>query len=181
MVALREYRQRAGMSGRQAAQAIGVVTRSLYDYENGVTPVPPDVTLRAVEVFGTPEAIQDHCRACSIGQRYGFVRLNNIDTHPLAVARSMREETAEAIEALEAIERIQSRRGPLSELLEGQAQQAERAADEIIDVLHNGWIALEALARDMGVDLADAFHRHNTKCCIKGYAVQTKTPAATGA
>lgn len=176
MCNLRQYRHAAGMSADELGQLVGLSGDAILKMENGRRNLQPDYIPSLSKALESPEMVLDYCRTCPIGQKYGFERLNNVDLHPLSVARSMKEEIGEVVDSLEAVEDIQSRRGPFSALYEGQIKQAERAANEVIDVLHNGWILLEVLAREMGVDLEDAFKRHNDKLYQRGY-VQTKAPA----
>ena len=180
MCNLRHYRHATGLSADELGQLVGLSGDAILKMENGRRNLQPDYIPSLSRALESPEMIQDYCRVCPIGQKFGFVQLNNVDLHPLSVARSMKEEAGEVVDSLEAVEDIQSRRGPFSALYEGQIKQAERAADEVIDVLHNGWILLEVLAREMGVDLEDAFQRHNDKCYQRGYT-QTKTLAGTRA
>lgn len=178
MCNLRRYRQATDLSVDELANLVGLSSASIYKIETGHRDLPTDCVPNLSKALEAPEMIQDYCHTrCPVGRKYGFVQLNNVDRHPLSVAHSMREEIDEATDALESVEDIQSRRGPFSALYEGQIKQAERAADEVIDIIHNGWVLLEVLAREMGVDLEATFRRHNDKCLQRGYV---KTPVAAG-
>jgi transcriptional regulator with XRE-family HTH domain len=72
---LREARHSTARDGKrpmtqeEAADRIGIGLRTLIRYEEGSVLVPPDVILRASEVYGQPALCNRYCRElCPIGQ-----------------------------------------------------------------------------------------------------------------
>lgn len=56
------------MTQEEAAYRIGIGVRTLVRYEEGSVLVPPDVILRASEVYGQPALCNRYCRTlCPIG------------------------------------------------------------------------------------------------------------------
>lgn len=67
----RDARTKTGMSREEAAFRIHIGSRTLSDYENGVTTPPADVVLRMSEVYEDPGLVAAYCaQCCPIGQVY---------------------------------------------------------------------------------------------------------------
>jgi transcriptional regulator with XRE-family HTH domain len=65
----REARNRAGLSREEASFRVHIGSRTLADYEHGVTTPPADVVLRMSEVYEDPGLVAAYCaQCCPIGQ-----------------------------------------------------------------------------------------------------------------
>ncbi|GAV24771.1 transcriptional regulator [Carboxydothermus islandicus] len=80
---LKEARKKAGLSIQEAAFRLHIGARTLVSYENGHTMVPPDVILKAAEVYNEPMLCARYCaKSCPIGQVYA----NPVEIKDLAIA-----------------------------------------------------------------------------------------------
>jgi transcriptional regulator with XRE-family HTH domain len=76
-------REAAGLSQEQAAEILHIGRRTLSDYENGKTLVPPDVALDMSKVYGKTEIYARYCAdMCPIGQVYA----HKVEQKDLALA-----------------------------------------------------------------------------------------------
>lgn len=68
---LKEARKKAGLSIQEAAFRLHIGSRTLLNYENGYSMVPPDIVLKAAEVYNEPLLCARYCvESCPIGQVY---------------------------------------------------------------------------------------------------------------
>ncbi|MGB9813495.1 MAG: helix-turn-helix domain-containing protein [Thermovenabulum sp.] len=68
---LKEARKKAGLSIQEAAFRLHIGARTLLNYENGYSIIPPDVVLKAAEVYNEPLLCAKYCvESCPIGQVY---------------------------------------------------------------------------------------------------------------
>lgn len=66
-------RDTAEMSQETAAWTLHIGRRTLSDYENGKSQVPPDVALKMSEAYGRPELCARYCaEICPIGQIHAY-------------------------------------------------------------------------------------------------------------
>lgn len=66
-------RDTAEMSQEAAAWALHIGRRTLSDYENGKSQVPPDVALKMSETYGRPELCARYCaEICPIGRIHAY-------------------------------------------------------------------------------------------------------------
>jgi transcriptional regulator with XRE-family HTH domain len=64
-----QARLQTGLSRETAAFALHIGSRTLYGYEKGLVPVPPEVVVEMSREYGCPELPEDHCAVnCPIGQ-----------------------------------------------------------------------------------------------------------------
>lgn len=69
----KDARKAVGMSIEEAAWRIHIGTRTLVNYENGHTLVPPEVALKMAEVYSQPTLTARYCAEhCPIGQKYAY-------------------------------------------------------------------------------------------------------------
>lgn len=65
----KEARKKAGLSIQEAAFRLHIGSRTLVSYENGYTLMPPDVVIKAAEVYNEPLLCARYCtESCPIGQ-----------------------------------------------------------------------------------------------------------------
>jgi DNA-binding XRE family transcriptional regulator len=65
----REARNRAGISRDEAAFRLHIGTRTLNNYEHGITITPPEIALKMQEVYQDPTLTAKYCSDyCPIGQ-----------------------------------------------------------------------------------------------------------------
>lgn len=66
-------RKVAGISTEESAWQLHIGTRTLFNYENGHRPVPPEVVIKMAEVYGQPSLTAKYCaQECPIGQTYAY-------------------------------------------------------------------------------------------------------------
>lgn len=66
-------RKAAGLSIEAAAFKLHIGSRTLINYENGHTLVPPEIVLKMAEVYGQPVLTAKYCADyCPIGQVYAY-------------------------------------------------------------------------------------------------------------
>lgn len=69
----REARKAAGLSITEAAWRLHIGSRTLVNYENGHSIVPPEVALKMAEVYEQPVLTARYCSEhCPIGQTYAY-------------------------------------------------------------------------------------------------------------
>ena len=106
-VLIQQARKRAGMTQEQTAKAMFVGLRQYQRFEYGEQEMTPDEALRLSKILDFPTFTMAYCRrACTIGKRYCFELLNNVDLSPTGVLTKYRQEEREANEALQHLSEI---------------------------------------------------------------------------
>lgn len=69
----KKARKSANLSIAEAAWRLHIGSRTLTNYENGYTIVPPEIALKMAEVYGQPALTARYCADyCPIGQIYAY-------------------------------------------------------------------------------------------------------------
>lgn len=113
---LRNARNQAGISRDIAALKLHIGSRTLQNYETGITSAPPDVILKMAEIYHAPELPAEYCsEMCPIGQIYAH---NLAKQEQLAVT---------VLGLLQGMASVQSIRANLINIAaDGQVEEKER-------------------------------------------------------
>lgn len=159
---LREARHSTARDGKrpmtqeEAADRIGIGLRTLIRYEEGSVLVPPDVILRASEVYGQPALCNRYCRElCPIGQA---TKADVLQTDlPTSVLRLQHHQT-QMLKTMESLVAIAA---------DGRVTKDELPAlEEILEIHIALGQAIEGLvlaAASSGVNLASVIQRKQGK------------------
>jgi transcriptional regulator with XRE-family HTH domain len=121
-------RKAAGLSIEEAAWRLHIGNRTLFNYENGHTLVPPEVALKMAEVYGQPALTARYCaEECAIGQAYAYpVESKNLPALVLGVIKEQND-----------VRQIRDKLIELAadgEITEQEMPEFQRVLDELMDL-----------------------------------------------
>lgn len=160
-------RNRTGMSREEAAFRLHVAPRTLAYYEAHEKIPPPEVVLKMSEIYREPMLTLRYCRQCPIGQKYGYVVLDNVNLDPATVLLKLQEEYKEAGNVLDRILQLTINKNRREDFSDEEWQEYMKLNHELWDLEHNIEMHKACLAR--WCDMAELIEEHNQKCRDRGY------------
>jgi transcriptional regulator with XRE-family HTH domain len=170
--ALKEARIKAGATVEALAVKVGYSARQLRRIETGDCSPAPLLAVQAARILNAPELTLFYCRKqCAIGQRYSYEILNNIDDSPVAGLTKLREEGQEVFNRLDRMMQVILNKRSREDLTPAEMTDLTEGALELADLEHT----IEVIKLELGrfLDVADVVHKHNAKCCQRGYVRPT--------
>ncbi len=174
---LKQARRKVGMTLREAGYRLGFSERHIRHLEAGTRPIDANTIVRAADLYDAPHLTVHFCRqACSIGRRYCYEPLTNIDDSPVAILTKYRDEKREADAVLDQMFSAILNKRDGDEMTDSERATFERAFQELLDVEHV--IEVLQLAAVGFVDVPAAIKAHNQKCWDQGYVKRSMEVAA---
>jgi transcriptional regulator with XRE-family HTH domain len=176
----RDARRQAGMSIEDAAYRLHIGTRTLTNYEHGVTIPPPEVVASMARVYNHPGLTVRYCRMeCTIGRLFGYEILDAIDASLPSVVMKLAAELDEARAMVGQLLHLVPNKQRRSDFREDEWREFTAIIQEFFDVEHAIEVLKHALGVLAGVDeVADQIGVHNRKCVERGYARRKKAACA---
>lgn len=170
---IQQARKRAGKTQEQTSRAMFMGLRQYQRLEYGEQDMTPDEALKLSKVLDCPTLTMVYCKkSCSIGKRYCFDLLNNVDLSPTAILTKYRQEEREANEALEHLSEIMLNKTNREDCTDEELKLLWRWALEMLDLEH----VIETLKMQLWdfLDVAALIREHNMKCHDKRYVDREK-------
>lgn len=171
---LKQAREKAGLSRREAGTKLALHPKSIEAYEYGRVVPPPEVVMAMGELYGAPELSARYCRLhCAIGAAFGYEILNNVDLGIPGILLKLQQEFREAEEALAKMSSLCVNKRRREDFREHEVRELGESLHRLLNLEHNIEVLKLQLAGLKWLDLRRLISEHNTKCYYRGYVVGT--------
>lgn len=169
----RDARKRAGLSIEEASFQLHISTRTLLNYEHGISTPPPETVLAMSRLYREPWMTQLYCRRdCAIGQAYSYEVLDRVNLDPASILLKLVGELKEAEAVLGRLLELAVNKNSREDFTQEEWAEFVTNLQEFLDVEHN----IEVLKISLGrwCDVSELIAAHNRKCFERGYASKEK-------
>lgn len=162
-------REQAQLSREEAAYRLHIGTRTLANYESLLSVPPADVVCAMAELYKSPYLTEYRCiTQCSIGKKYCYVPLNNVDSSFTGIISSLEEETEEMMQVIKQLKKLTKNKNGKADFTTKELKQLRKLLAEVWDVEHN----IEVLKIELNrlYPVYEDIQSHNVKCLNHGYS-----------